>query len=58
MIYETQYQNKERKAEEIIHWEKKKPQNTVFETKVRLHYTGLEDYLQKIKIYDIDYLDI
>lgn len=30
----------------------------VFETKVRLHYAGLEDYLQKIKIYNIDYLDI
>ena len=30
----------------------------VFETKVRLLYAGLEDYLQKIKICNIDYLDI
>lgn len=37
--------------------EKKNPK-TVFETKVRLHYAGLEDYLQKIKIGNIDYLNI
>ena len=37
---------------------KKKNPKTVFETKVRLHYAGLEDYLQKIKIGNIDYLNI
>lgn len=36
----------------------KNPKTQSLKLKLRLHYAGLEDYLQKIKIYNIDYLDI